>query len=1146
VPAVRLDDRGSIEVRRDTSTAGSKAVAPWKEAVARLCGRVLFAAAVLSLISIPDRDWNGWRIVNGLFGLVDIPAEPSLLAVCLLLVLAGAIRRRFRAAHTLLLILMTLNVLAVGLLLVVVLAGDASGLGPVYPSWIITTPAVAVQLVVGVAVLATVARARRAFPARLARGSRRTSVAVLAAGLAVSFGITFALTSVFRASLHGVGEEAAWSLRSTFGITTGPGATLVHGHAGPHWIFTLAGLLSAAALVLALLVFWRAGRPQVDQDAGDELKVRELLLKYGESDSLGYFATRRDKAVVFSPDGRAAVTFRTEGAVSVASADPVGDPSSWAPAIQAWLEECRSHSRYASVLSASEAGSAEYVRAGLRAFSMGDEAVIYTDRFTLRGRTMRPVRQAVTRIGQAGYTTQVRRHADLTPAELAQVDELAAAWRGDETERGFSMALNRVADPADGRCVIITAHDRTGAVRGLLSFVPWGVRGISLDLMRRDRQAENGLNEFMVTKLIEACPAMGVRRISLNFAMFRSVFRAADQVGAGPVTRASDAVLGIVSRFYQLETLYRSNQKYQPEWVPRFICYAQPLTVVRAAVAAGTAEGFLPKLGPAFLVGPKTPDAQPPREHAFNEAVWAQEHALLHPAPPVKRLSEQQRVRRAKLAALERDGFSGYPAAVPRTCSLGEVRREHDGLARLAPGAGTGAEVSVTGRVRAVRDLGGITFAVLEEDGVRLQAMLTAKATPALCRSAWRRGVDLGDLVSVTGEVCASDRGELSVLVREWQLAGKCLNPVPPLRARLTDDVRTRDRALDLITNQATVDLLTRRSRGVRALREAFQARGYLEVETPMLQAIHGGAAARPFQTHINAYDMDLYLRIAPELYLKRLCVGGMRRIFELNRNFRNEGADASHNPEFTSLEAYEAYGDYTTMRELTREVILAMAVAVNGRPVALRPAPSGGFGGFEEVDLTGPWPVLTVHEAVSRAAGASLTPGASRAEVAAVCAEHGVRADPDASAGQLVMALYEALVEKQTVYPTFYCDFPVEVSPLARKHRTDPRLTEQWDLVAFGTELGTAYTELTDPIDQRDRLTRQSIQAAAGDLEAMQLDEPFLSALGYAMPPTGGLGLGVDRLVMILAGVNIRATLAFPFVRPQDGAGPRGPGPVS
>jgi lysyl-tRNA synthetase class 2 len=287
---------------------------------------------------------------------------------------------------------------------------------------------------------------------------------------------------------------------------------------------------------------------------------------------------------------------------------------------------------------------------------------------------------------------------------------------------------------------------------------------------------------------------------------------------------------------------------------------------------------------------------------------------------------------------------------------------------------------------------------------------------------------------------------------------------------------------------------------------------------------------------------MDLYLRIAPELYLKRLCVGGMRRIFELNRNFRNEGADASHNPEFTSLEAYEAYGDYTTMRELTREVILAMAVAVNGRAVAVRPSAGGGF---EEVDLTRPWPVLTVHEAVSGAAGVSLTPGASRSEVAAVCARHGVRCDPDASAGQLVMALYEALVEKQTVYPTFYCDFPVEVSPLARKHRTDPRLTEQWDLVAFGTELGTANTELTDPIDQRDRLTRQSIQAAAGDLDAMQLDEPFLSALGYAMPPTGGLGLGVDRLVMILAGANIRATLAFPFVRPQDGGGPRGPGPV-
>lgn len=276
---------------------------------------------------------------------------------------------------------------------------------------------------------------------------------------------------------------------------------------------------------------------------------------------------------------------------------------------------------------------------------------------------------------------------------------------------------------------------------------------------------------------------------------------------------------------------------------------------------------------------------------------------------------------------------------------------------------------------------------------------------------------------------------------------------------------------------------------------------------------------------------MELYLRIAPELYLKRLAVGGMQRIFEVGRNFRNEGADATHNPEFTSLEAYAAYWDYTDMRELTRETLLRVATSIHGRPIALRPA---GTGDFDEVDLTRPWPVIRVHDAVSKAVGVPVTTATTRAELAQLCKAHDVPVRAEHTAGHLVMELYERLVEKQTTYPTFYCDFPVEVSPLARRHRSDPRLTEQWDLVAFGAEIGTAYSELTDPVDQRQRFTQQSIAAAGGDVEAMQLDEAFLAALEYAMPPTGGLGLGVDRLVMMLTGASIKATLAFPFVRPQ------------
>ncbi|PZO97650.1 MAG: lysine--tRNA ligase, partial [Dermacoccus nishinomiyaensis] len=451
---------------------------------------------------------------------------------------------------------------------------------------------------------------------------------------------------------------------------------------------------------------------------------------------------------------------------------------------------------------------------------------------------------------------------------------------------------------------------------------------------------------------------------------------------------------------------------------------------------------------------------------------------------------------------------------------------------RLPADHRTGERVSVTGRVRALRDFGGVSFVVLDEDGARLQAMATRDVTPAEKYEHWRHWIDLGDIVSVTGEIVTSKHAELSVHVSDWQMAAKCLSPIPDLHSPFRDpDARVRNRSLDLIVNRDSMDMLLRRSRGVRAFRDAFDALGYTEVETPMLQAVHGGASARPFKTHINAYGMDLFMRIAPELYLKRLAVGGMQKVFELNRNFRNEGADATHNPEFTSLEAYDAYGDYLTMRDLTREVLLAVARAVNGGEFAERPQPDGTI---ERVDLSGQWPTIPVHEAVSRACGVLLTSASSRDEVAAVCAAHGVDAPREKSAGELVVELYDELVEGQTMFPTFYIDFPVETSPLTRAHRGDPRLSERWDLVAFGAEIGTAYSELVDPIEQRKRLTEQSLKAAAGDVEAMSLDEAFLSALEYAMPPTGGLGIGVDRSIMMMLGAPIRATLAFPFVRPQ------------
>jgi lysyl-tRNA synthetase, class II len=364
------------------------------------------------------------------------------------------------------------------------------------------------------------------------------------------------------------------------------------------------------------------------------------------------------------------------------------------------------------------------------------------------------------------------------------------------------------------------------------------------------------------------------------------------------------------------------------------------------------------------------------------------------------------------------------------------------------------------------------------------------------------------------------------VLAADWAITAKCLRPLPDKHRGFSDpEARVRQRYLDLVINLPARQMLRQRSDAVRAVREYLAGRGYLEVETPMLQPVHGGANARPFVTHINAYDMRLYLRIAPELYLKRLMVGGTEKVFELNRNFRNEGADATHNPEFTMLEAYEAYGDYDTMQVLMQEMIQNAARAALGGTVVVHEG--------REYDLGGQWRAVTVNEAISHALGEEITAHTTVDELRRHCDRIGVPHDPAWGRGAVVLELYEHLVEDHTLEPTFYRDFPTDVSPLTRQHRTDPRLAERWDLVCFGAEIGTAYSELVDPVEQRKRLTEQSLLAAGGDAEAMELDEDFLLALEYAMPPSGGLGMGVDRMVMMLTGRNIRETVLFPIVRP-------------
>jgi lysyl-tRNA synthetase, class II len=486
---------------------------------------------------------------------------------------------------------------------------------------------------------------------------------------------------------------------------------------------------------------------------------------------------------------------------------------------------------------------------------------------------------------------------------------------------------------------------------------------------------------------------------------------------------------------------------------------------------------------------------------------------------------EQMKVRLAKRNRLLAAGVDPYPVGFPRTHTIAEVR---DRYPDLAPDTATGDRVGVVGRVMLSRIGGRLSFATIRDGTGDIQVMISADRVGADALGAWKHDVDIGDHVGVEGEVISSRRGELSVLADSFAITAKSLRPLPEKHRGLSDpESRVRQRYVDLIVNPATRRTAEIRSAVIRSLREELHARGFLEVETPVLQPVHGGANARPFTTHINAYDLDIYLRIALELYLKRLLVGGIEKVFELGRNFRNEGADATHNPEFTMLEAYEAYGDYNTIGTLTRELIQAAAVAALGTTV-LRRADGTEF------DIAGEWPSKTVHGAVSEALGEEVTPDTSEEQLRKLCARAGVPAEPGWNRGQIVLEMYERLVERHTVGPTFYRDFPVEVAPLTRAHRKDPRLAEKWDLVAFGTELGTGYSELVDPVEERARLTAQSLLAAGGDPEAMQLDEDFLRALEYGMPPTGGMGVGIDRIMIMLTGETVRETLLFPMVRPE------------
>jgi lysyl-tRNA synthetase, class II len=489
-------------------------------------------------------------------------------------------------------------------------------------------------------------------------------------------------------------------------------------------------------------------------------------------------------------------------------------------------------------------------------------------------------------------------------------------------------------------------------------------------------------------------------------------------------------------------------------------------------------------------------------------------------------IPEQMRVRREKRERMIEAGRAPYPVTVERTHSLAEIRDKYDGVG-LEPDTRTGAQVSVVGRVIFLRNTGKLCFLRLREgDGAELQIMLSLAEVGEESLAEFKATVDLGDLLAVTGEVVTSRRGELSVQAEGWSMAAKALRPLPNEHKPLSDEARVRLRYLDMIIRPEAREMVRTKAAVLKSLRSTLDTRGYVEVETPILQLTNGGAAARPFRTHLNAFDQDMLLRIALELELKKAMIGGVDRVYEIGRTFRNEGLDSTHAAEFSMLEAYQAYGDITTMKELVRALVLDAARAV-GRTVV--PARDGS-----EIDLEQDWHSASVLDLLSGAVGEEVTAETSTATLTKLADVHGVELQPHWNPGEIVLELYEQLVEHTLVQPTFVEDYPASVRPLAKPHRSKPGLVEAFDLMINGVELSPAYSELNDPVIQRQRLEEQSLLAAGGDPEAMELDEVFLRAMEHGMPPAGGMGMGVDRLVMLLTGAGIRETILFPLLRPE------------
>ncbi len=974
-------------------------------------------------------------------------------------------------------------------------------------------------------VLGLLVAGRAQFAARIRQCSPRPAVTVCAAGLAAAAVAGVCVVQLFPGTLAPgadrvlfVGSQLTANLLVRPAQLTGT---------APFFAAFLIGLFGALVCAATGTVLVRTQRREHALTEADETALRELVHGPGPAGSTDYFATRRDRNVVFAPNGRAAIGFRVESGICLALGDPVGARDCWPQAVEAWQRHARRFGWPVAVVGAGENGVAVYRRAGLDAVPAGAEALLDTRTFSLTTPELRPVRDAVTRLRTAGVTVRVRRHREIGTAEFARLAVAADRWRHTETERGYPLPLGRLGDRHDGDCLLVEAVDAEDRVLGLLSLVPWGRTGATLELLRREPGAAEDITDLLITEFILRAEQFGIEQVSLSFTLFRSVFEAAAQrVSRRPhwaaVTRLRSGARTLplsFSRWWQLDQLYRAGTRYQPRWVPRYVLSTDPRHLPRIAVAAARAEGLLPS--PDGGAGAFTHTG---RYRAAPE-VTAVAHPVVAAAPVAEAVPardprpEQVRVRTDKLERLAAANIDPYPPPFPPTHAIAAARR-----------VPRGTTVRISGRLLRRRDCGGVQFAVVRDWTGDLQLLFDRdRLGPGRCAE-FGEFADLGDLISVSGQLGYSRRGELSLLVADWRMLAKCLRPLPGKWHGLTDpDARLRRGYLDLMIDRQARELLARRSAVLRTLRDTLHDGGFLEVSSPVLQPGTGTGTTRSMRTHIDAGNTDLHLRLDPESALKRLCVGGVEKVFELGPGFRNTRADARHLPEFTLLEAYEAHGDHQRMMALCRHLVQQAARAVNDSAIAMRPRPDGSS---EAVDLSGEWRMRSVYDALTRETGIEITPDTEPPRLRELCEKADITAQPGWAHGRLVYALYQRLVVPTTDRPTFYTDFPGSVSPAARAQRHRGDLAERWELVAGGIEVATGRSELTDPVELRRRVTAQARPGAENGAATVGLDEDLLHALEYGMPPTGGLSLGVERVLMLLTGRAIRETQTFPLVR--------------